>query len=258
MKAYSQHSGKTVEDKRFSHMMAIALDPSVRYKQGVIRCITHRKGDVEVKGYVDRSELYKVAGESLEHFSVGERLEIKNQKEIIDELGGEEWDFIGLEDPDIFVDEHTGLIHLYFTLPFLNKDKAKESSRIHLGHAVGKNLESLEMTMPALEGNSKNTAKEVSIAPPNAQGIRLNLFESSRIENKTWYSTIRIGIARDMDKSWEFGETIFHPKERNISWAGGHASPGPLLSREFIDVGEGKRLGIINGREANQKIGEKT
>src|SRR3989338_6334585 len=101
-RVYIQHEGKAVEDKRFSHMMAIALDPKSSYKRGVIRCITSREGNVEEKGYIDRSELYTVSGDTLEHFTVGERLKIANEKEIIDQLGGEKLDYLGLEDPDIW------------------------------------------------------------------------------------------------------------------------------------------------------------
>ena len=258
MKAFEQHPGKAVEDSRFSHMMAITLDPSSQYKRGVIRCITSREGDVDTKGYIDRSELYAISGETLEKFLVGERLQIKNEKEILDRLDSKEGNFIGLEDPDIFVDDTTGLTHLYFTMPLLNKDKAKEQALINLGHAVGKSLDSLEMTMPALQADVKNTAKEVSIAPVNSRGVRYNLVESSSIEDKVWYSTVRIAVAADMGAPWQFGETVFHPKKQNIPWIGGHASPGPLFPKTFIDVGEGKALGVINGREANRHKGGKT
>ena len=239
-------------------MMAVALDPSSHYKRGVIRCITSREGDVATKGYIDRSELYTISGETLEKFSVGERLQIKNEKEILDQLDSKNWNFIGLEDPDIFVDDKVGLTHLYFTMPLLNKDKTKEQALIHLGHAVGKSLDSLEMTMPALQADAKNTAKEVSIAPINSKGIRYNLVESSSVEERVWYSTVRVAIAKDMGAPWQFGETVFHPKKQNIPWIGGHASPGPLFSKQFIDVGEGKVLGVINGREANRHEGGKT
>jgi hypothetical protein len=257
---YVEHPGKAVDDSRFSHMMAITLDPSSQYKRGVVRCITNREGNVDEKGYIDRSELYKISGDTLEHFTVGERLEIQNEKEIIKQLSGEDFDFLGLEDPDIWIDGDTGLMHLYFTMPFVGKDRKKDVSQIHLGHAVGKDLDSLVMTVPALQADAmgKNTAKEVSIAPKNSKGLRNNLFESSSIENKVWYSTVRVGVAANMDEPWQFGETIFHPKEKNIAWAGGHASPGPLFSKEFIDVGEGRLLGVMNGREANRHIGDTT
>ena len=52
--------------------------------------------------------------------------------------------------------------------------------QIHLGHAVGKNLDSLEMTIPALRADMIGGAKELSVAPINEQGFRYNLVESSK------------------------------------------------------------------------------
>jgi len=256
--SYVEHQGKAVEDARFSHMMAIALDPTSGYKRGVIRCITNREGDVEIKGYVDHSQLFMVSGDSLEHFIVGERLQIKNEKEVLDWLTPEGWECIGLEDPDIWVDRDSGLIHLYFTTPIkppTNKDKI----RIHLGHAVGKSLDFLEMTEPVLLDNQTigaeaKSAKEVSIAPLNSKGVRLNLIESRDRKLKDRHSVVRVAVASDMGSAWEYGDIIFHPAERNIPWIGGHASPGPLLPKTFFNVGENKLLGIINGREADTKI----
>ncbi len=255
LKAYIQHSGKVIEtDGVYKHVMAIALDPSSKYLEGIVRCITSREGDVAVSGYVDRSEIHKIFGDSLEHFSIGEQLKFEKSEEIINELTEKNLDFIGFEDPDIFMDEDTGLTHIYFTLPFL--DTIKKHSLVHLGHAVGKDLNSLVMTKPVLVANRKTNegAKEVSIAPVNSEGVRLNLFESSKEEKDFSYSTVRFAIAKDMNGPWEFGETVFHPKEHGISWIGGHASPGPLLPKSFIDVGENKLLGIMNGREANKKV----
>jgi hypothetical protein len=111
------------------------------------------------------------------------------------------------------------------------------------------------MTMPVLMDEGAGGAKEVSIAPIGKQGVRYNLVESSAQEEDTAYSTVRTAIAEDMGGPWEFGETVFHPGESQIPWIGGHASPGPLLPKDFIDVGEGRLLGIMNGREANQKRG---
>jgi hypothetical protein len=256
-KPYIEHSGKAVEtDGRFEHVMAITLDPRSDYKNGVIRCIKSREGDVTTSGYVDRSVLHKVAGDSLEQFSIGEELVIKNHNEIIKRLTVADSDFLGLEDPDIWIDGKTGLMHLYFTMPF--RDKTNEETVVHLGHAVGKDLNSLEMTMPTLMDEGAGGAKEVSIAPLNKQGFRYNLFESSIKEEDFTYSTVRIAIVKDMGEAWKFGETVFHPAEHSISWIAGHASPGPLFSKKFIDVGEGKLLGVINGREANQKVGAET
>jgi len=252
-KFYIEQKGKIIEtDNRFNHVMAIALDPITNYKKGIIRCITNRDGDVQIKGYSDRSELYKINGDSLESFKINDRLNIKNEKEILNKLIEKDWDFIGLEDPDIWVDKETGLIHIYFTIPIRYFDKTKKI-KIHLGHAVGKDLDSLEMTMPVLMDNIENSAKEVSIAPLNNKGFRYNLIESRDRQPEATFSVVKVAIVKNMGENWEYGETVFHPRENNIPWISGHASPGPLLPKSFIDVGEGKLLGIVNGREANQK-----
>ena len=255
-KYYIEHEGKIIEtDNRFKHVMAITLDPRTNYKEGIIRCITNREGDVQIKGYSDRSELYKISGGSLELFKIGERLNIKNEKEILDKLLEKDWDFIGLEDPDIWIDKETDLMHVYFTIPIRYIDKTKKI-KIHLGHAVGKDLDSLEMTEPVLMDLGEMSAKEVSVAPLNSKGFRYNLIESRDRQTDTTYSVVKVAIAKEMNQSWEYGETVFHPKENNIPWIGGHASPGPLFSKSFIDVGEGKLLGAINGREANHKLAD--
>ncbi len=257
-KDYIQHKNKVIEaDSRFKHVMAITLDPKSNYKTGIIRCITNRKGNVQIKGFTDRSELYKINEISNQSFKIGERLNIKNEKEILGQLVEKDWDFIGLEDPDIWIDEETNLTHVYFTIPIRYIDKTKKI-KIHLGHAVGKDLDSLEMTMPVLLDNYDFNAKEVSIAPLNKKGVHYNLIESRDRRTKTTYSVVKMVIAEDMGKTWEYSKTVFHPAEHNIPWIGGSASPGPLFSSNFIDVGKGKLLGVINGREVSQKIGDKT
>lgn len=260
-KAYFEHPGRAVEtDARFSHVMAISLDPRSKYRDGIIRCITSREGDIEISGTIDRSMLHRVQGDSPEHFVIGERIRMADEEKIIAELSVGGLDFIGLEDPDIFIDEDTGMMHLYFTMPFL--DRVHDETLVYLGHAVGKNIDSLEMTTPVLmvDPITHAGAKEVSIAPKNSKGIRYNLVESSDHQggkDQFTYSTVRVAIATDMGSSWKFGETVFHPNERKIPWIAGHASPGPLLPKSFIDIGEGKLLGIMNGCEANQKLGDK-
>ena len=248
-KLYTEHEGRVVSaDDRFKHVMAIALDPRTGYKKGIVRCITSRSGDLAFKGNVDRSELHKINGDSLEHFEIGERLNIKNESEIVDKLKDKDGDFIGLEDPDIWIDEKTDLMHVYFTIPIILKNK---KTVIHLGHAMGKDLDSLEMTEPVLLANEKFRAKEVSIAPVNTKGFRYNLFESS-------HTVTQIAIAKNMSKPWKFGKIAFDPKEHNIPWIASGTSPGPLFSKSFIDVGENKLLGVMNGCGTNQKIGKET
>ena len=87
MKGYIEHPGKAVEtSEKFAHVMAITLDPHADYKKGVIRCIKSREGDVTISGYVDKSVLYKVSGDSLESFFISEQLKIRKQDEIIKEI----------------------------------------------------------------------------------------------------------------------------------------------------------------------------
>ena len=254
-KGYVQHPGKAIETGgKFEHVMAVSLDPRSEYRDGVIRCIRSREGDITTSGYVDKSVLHKVHGDSLEHFSIDEQLVIKNQSEIIQQLSRDGLDFLGLEDPDIWIDEKTGLTHLYFTMPF-HDPKPEDHGLVHLGHAVGKDLDWSEMTMPVLMGKVHGAAKELSIAPMNKQGFRYNLVESSSKEEDFTYSTVRVAMAEDMGKDWTFGDLVFHPKEAKIPWIRGHASPGPLFPKSFTDVGDGKLLGVMNGREANRRVG---
>lgn len=253
-----QHTGRVVEtDGRFSHVMAISLDPTTNYNEGVIRCITGREGNVEVKGYTDRSVLHLIHKKPDGGFEIGERLKIKKEDEIVQSLLLDGGDFIGLEDADIWIDEDTGLKHLYFTIPIIFPGEHGKN-KIYLGHAFGVSLQTLEMTEPTLSPIGGEGAKEASIAPINKNGFRYNLVESSnRFEGMT-FSVVKTAIAEDMGKPWIFGKIIFHPAKENISWIGGHASPGPFFPKNFIDLGEGKLLGVMNGREADKKMGEKT
>jgi hypothetical protein len=237
--------------------MALALDQKNNYQQGIVRCITDRIGDVRVKGYVDRSELYRVDGNSLEYFKIGKKLQMKNESKILNRLVAKDEDFIGFEDPDIWHDEKLNQMHVYFTVPIIPKDKTKKI-KIHLGHAVGENLDSLEMTMPVLNGFADKSAKELAIAPVNKKGFRFNLIESRDRSNGTTYSVVMTAIAKDMNGPWQYGKIVCHPGMLNIPWIGGHASPGPLFSQNFINVGEGKVIGLMNGREADKVVGETT
>jgi len=249
--AYTQHPGTVVDRGAFSHVMALALNP-LDNTEGVIRCITEREGNVDLKGYIDKSMLYKIESvQGLEKYTITQPLEIKGKDIIIKKLLRADEDFIGLEDPDIIVDETTNTLHLFFTIPLLNKSGTEH--RIHLGHAQGKDLNSLEMTDPVLSPSHKIPvgAKELSLAPINSEGMRLNLIESSDEIDGVGYSTLRIGKSKQFGPPWEFGDTVMHPKFDGKKWCAEHMSPGPLLPEDFISVGSGKRLGILNGREAS-------
>lgn len=247
-KYYRQNPGKVVDaNGRFRHVMSITLSPA-NHLEGAVRCVTQRTGTVNIKGFRDKSILFRVNGDSLEHFDIGEEIVIRDRDRIVDDMIPPGFEFIGLEDPDIFIDE-SGVTHLYFTVPILSNDKNK-SNIIALGHAEGTDLNSLVMTQPVLGGFEK--AKEVSIAPKNSTGTRFNLYESSDRTGKVHYSTVNVAEASEMGKPWKNIGTAFNPKETKWGWIAGHASPGPLLPQEFIEVGKNKLVGFINGREAGR------
>lgn len=166
---------------------------------------------------------------------------------------------MGNEDPDIWFDDETGLLHLYFTMPFRNAKEDRMS--ISLGHAIGKSLDSLRMTDPVftdtamVDNGLMDVAKELSIAPKNAQGSRFNLVESAERRNGVWYSVVRKMEVKDMSRGWEMREVLFHPANNAITWAGEHASPGPLMPSSFLDIGKGKLVGFMNGRESSDRSG---
>lgn len=256
--AYFEHKGTVVDKGNFKHVMALSLDSNTNYKKGLIRCITERSGDLGIKGNVDRSQLYLVEGDSLEKFKITSRLHIEGEEEVVRSIGKYP-DFIGLEDPDIWFDEITGKTHVYFTIPF--EDVKTKNSKIFLGHAEGEGLNSLTMTDPVMSptDDDHRGAKELSMAPVNKQGVRLNLVESADIVGGThYYSVIRIAIAEDMGINWKYGKIEFHPRNKGLKWCKGHVSPGPLLPKSFIDVGENKLLGILNGSESDMKKGDET
>ena len=148
-KLYVEHKGKVIETNgQFKHVMAITLNPLANYREGVARCITSRSGNLAFKGNLDRSELYKIGGDSLEHFKIEGRLNIKNEEEIIDSLTPPGWDFIGLEDPDIWIDPDTGLMHLYFTIPIKPPDKMHDEDEKIKVHLV---LETIQLLMKEYE-----------------------------------------------------------------------------------------------------------
>ncbi|MBP6866180.1 MAG: hypothetical protein KBC12_01395 [Candidatus Pacebacteria bacterium] len=252
-RAYVEHKGKVIKTGgKFKLIMALAINP-LNHKEGVLRCITSREGNIAKTGTRDRSELYLVKGKSLTSFVIDKPLKIKNSEKIIKKLNQKNLDFIGLEDPDIFYDEKKKLFHLYFTMPYVSSNK--KLNRIHMGHAVGKSLSTLTMTDPVLKVAPQIAhAKELSIAPINSKGIRLNLFESKSTHDGMNYSTVRVGVSGDMGKPWKFGKVLLDPYDAKFSWIKGDASPGPLLPKSFIDLGPNLMLGIMNGCEKKKIV----
>jgi hypothetical protein len=145
-------------------------------------------------------------------------------------------------------------------MPFQNTKE--DTISLSLGHAFGKDLDSLKMTEPVIMDTARidegltGVAKELSVAPKNTQGTRYNLVESADKRDGVWYSVVRRVESRDMNHDWEMQDVLFHPIDQGIVWAGEHASPGPLMPRNFLDIGDGKLVGFLNGREASDRSGK--
>lgn len=243
-------------DGSCTHIMALNLDDRDA-EVGVIRCIDSREGRVHVPGFVDRSVLRIVEMDSLYAAELGPELEIEHSEAIVsglEEFGPRE--FLGFEDPVLWRDPDTGRAHLYCTIPFYDAEVG--GSVLYLGHASGDQLRSLRMTEPVLGPvpGEHDGAKEPAIAPPTREGHRINLVESTGHVEGTTYSVVRSVTAEAPGEPWEYRDVVLHPAESGYEWLGGHASPGPLLPDSFVDVGEGKRVGLLNGRETNRHDGD--
>lgn len=245
-------AGKTVLEagEDFEHIMALHLDPRDETDLAVVRAIESREGRVDVGGFVDRSKLHLVKQRSPLDFEIKDELEIKGIDRYVSELSEDDYEFIGLEDPDIWVDD--GRTHLFYTIALLNR--RTKDTRIYLGHAEGENLQSLEATEPVL-GTENKGAKEAAIPRENSRGNRITLVESGDARNGTVYSVLRSAVADDIGEPWEFNELALHPADTEYvyDWCAGHVSTGPLLPESFADIGENLQLGFLNGREENTR-----
>ena len=138
------------DGKRF---MALCVDPTSKNPYfGIARQVVERMGNEDISGYLDRSKLVIVKSYNLLNWKIVGDLEIKELKNILDELKGKGEEFIGLEDPDILVGKD-GKKHVYFTIPFLyNKKSLNDSNRynVYVGHAQGNSLANLTATEAVL------------------------------------------------------------------------------------------------------------
>ncbi|PSP51224.1 hypothetical protein BRC60_03430, partial [Halobacteriales archaeon QH_1_68_42] len=241
---------------RCEHIMALHFDPRGDYEEGIARCVVSRTGDVEEPGFIDRSRIHAVDVRSPYDVELGPELDIAGSQAVVEDLAeSDRCNFLGFEDPNLWCDRESGVLHFYCTVPFLDRNAGEIS--VYLGHAEGPGLDSLRMTAPVLEPEPDvhQGAKEVAIAPPSSEGGRYNLVESNDVVDDTWYSVLRTAVAPDLTGPWEYGEVALHPRDHSYDWFAGHASPGPLLPPEFVDVGESRRVGLLNGREAERREG---
>jgi len=236
------------------HLMALHIDPRGDGDRGIVRCIVERTGSVQVSGYVDRSRVHSLVMESLYAATRGPELEIRATEEVVSGLAGDASRFLGLEDPNIWRSRDEETLHLYCTIPFV--ERYSRDTCLYLGHAEGEDLSSLSMTEPVLGPvpGVHGGAKEVAIAPVAADGNRYNLVESNDAVDGTSYSVLRTAVAPDLRGPWEYGGLVFHPARDGDDWCRGHVSPGPFFPREFVDAGEGRVVGLLNGRESNRSV----
>ncbi|GAB3682843.1 hypothetical protein GCM10028857_09400 [Salinarchaeum chitinilyticum] len=241
-----------------THIMALHLDPRESNDLGVLRCIDSRSGRVHIPGFVDRSLLRIVEMESQQTATLEGQLQIEGSRDVVSGLDEfEETEFLGYEDPILHrFPEAEARLHLYCTIPFYDPDA--DGAILYLGHASGPDLYSLEMEEPVLahEPGVHHGAKEPAIAPVASDGCRYNLVESTDTLEDTTYSVLRSAIARGPSGPWEYGDLVFHPARDGHEWCAGHASPGPFLPSTFVDVGDGLRIGLLNGRETDQWHGD--
>tara|TARA_B100001971_G_scaffold213696_1_gene247844 strand:- start:54 stop:1052 length:999 start_codon:yes stop_codon:yes gene_type:complete len=218
--------------------MALCIDPSVKddYK-GIARVVNERKGDVNVVGFVDRSKLILVESDDLLKWNILGDLKIKGIDEVIKKFESENIYFVGLEDPDIFVDDEETK-HVYFTIAY--KYKEGDDYKIYLGHASGKSLDNLVASDPIIDG-----IKEVAISPVSNNGYRYVLAESWFKEDEEGIAMIR---ANNMGKDWKFDKLVFDPAKKNSpSWCKGYASPCRFFDPSLVNIGENLLLGVCTG-----------
>jgi len=247
--------------KELSPAMALSIDKkSLDPVLGVVRSILKRKGTPFSSDFVDHSKLIIVRTSDYISWEKVSDLRIKGIEDVVKAIQKEDEEFIGLEDPDVWVDEHD-VTHLYFTMAFLRK-KSNESL-CHLGHAQGNSLQQLKATSPVLspspsgDASSRNSAeriilgyKEVAISPVVTRGVRLDLVEAE-IPGKTVRGIICVE-ARNMSSSWSVKSVAADPSVVGLEWCEGELSPCTLFPSSFVNHGD-LLVGILNGRARTRK-----
>jgi len=236
-------------------IMALAVDefsPKNNIK-GIARVIYKRKGTPNIPGFIDRSKLILVKSKNgLDWKKIG-NLKIKGIDDIIVDRTKDDRYFIGLEDPDILVDEN-GRKHVYFTIAF--KYKGKNWYDVYVGHAEGDSLKNLTATEPILGKVDNKIAgfKEICPSPLTIEGLRLILAETFvNRGGERKYSAISVSKARDFSKKWDYQKLVHDPEKETKNWCAGHSSPCRIFDPDFLNY-NGYLVGIMNGREPTKKV----
>ncbi|MFH1376552.1 MAG: hypothetical protein ABIH25_02855 [Candidatus Woesearchaeota archaeon] len=237
--------------KQSVRYMALTVDKSTlknKIKYGLAREITKSKGNPDVAGFIDESKLIIVKSKDLLNWKKVCDLKIKGINKIIKSLGKKNRFFIGLEDPDIIVNNKTK--HVYFTIAFKLKDKI--AYNVYLGHAQGKSLDNLKATKPVLSPTKNFRGfKELAFSPYKIKNKRICLNESQIIRKNEEIQLIVSTISAKFGKPWKPFKIVLEPAKAKYKWIQGHASPCKIFPTKFINH-KGLLVGIINGREKNK------
>jgi len=240
--------------------MALCIDPTIKNPyRGIARKVVERQGSPDIHGFLDRSKLILVESYDLLNWNIIGDLNIKGFKKIINKLLNntkDQKEFIGLEDPDILVDEY-GKKHVYFTIPF--KYKNMDGHDVYVGHSVGDSLEQLTATMPVLgKVNNEITGfKEICFPPIIHNGGRLVLAETFVDRGKERkYSAISVSKTKNPSDEWSYIRLVHDPEKESRSWCSEHSSPCRIFNPTIIKYKE-YLVGIINGREQTEEINGK-
>lgn len=243
----NQHDGK--------RYMALCIDPlSKKPYRGIARQVTKRIGNVNVPGYADISNLVIVESKNMLKWEIKEELNINRISEIIAGLlkGQEnEKELIGLEDPDIIIDEN-GTKHVYFTIAFRYKNR--EGYDAHLGHAKGKIMEELTAEETVLDGLNEKIRgfKELCFLPDQKEEKKYALAETE-ISEKDGETFPGMGLIKSdfSGRKWKFIEIAHNPKEEKRKWCEGESSPCRIFNPKIMSH-KGYLVGIMNGREPEE------
>jgi hypothetical protein len=249
----------TEDQKDGKRYMALCVDPSSKNPyRGIARQVTERVGNVDIPGYTDRSRLLIVKSQDLLKWDIVGDLRIDGIDEVLEKLGGADKEFIGLEDPDILIDEN-GTKHVYFTIPFKHKTNSVNDVvkyDVYVGHAEGRSLDHLVSTDPVLgKVNGEIVGfKEICPIPSTNANYRTLLAETfvSRTQEKG-FSAIGLARTKTLEGKWTYQKLVHNPETENKEWCAGHSSPCRIFDPSFLKQGR-YLVGIMNGREPTKVI----
>ena len=248
----------TEKQKDGKRYMALSVDPTSKNPyMGIARQVIERVGNVDIPGYTDRSRLLIVKSNDLLKWEIVGDLKIDGIDETLKKLSDVDKEFIGLEDPDILVDEN-GIKHVYFTIPFKHKTKSSNDVvryDVYVGHAEGRSLDHLVSTPPVLGKVDDEIVGFKEICPIPSTDKRNFLAETfvSRKQEKG-FSAIGLAKTETLGGKWTYQKLVHNPEEESREWCAGHSSPCRIFELDFLKQGK-YFVGIMNGREPTKTIG---